>query len=71
MLTLICIDDTDNIDNRGTGDIASENAEEMELGGWGACSYITRHQLFVHPVIGSHLPGFIRHWSLVHWQRVD
>jgi len=22
-------------------------------------------------VIGSHLPGFIRHWSLVHWQRVD
>jgi hypothetical protein len=22
-------------------------------------------------VMGSHLPGFIRHWSLIHWRRMD
>ncbi len=50
MRTLICIDDTDNIDiKRGTGQLAALLAEEITSQGWGACEPITRHQLFVHP----------------------
>ena len=51
MHTLICIDDTDNLDSRGTGDLASEIARNIESHGWGTCSYISRHQLLVHPDI--------------------
>ena len=50
MRALICIDDTDNIDiKRGTGQLASLLAEEIEQKGWAKCEPITRHQLFVHP----------------------
>lgn len=50
MRVLICIDDTDNIDiKRGTGQLASLLAEEIEQKGWGKCEPVTRHQLFVHP----------------------
>lgn len=50
MRTLICIDDTDNIDiKRGTGQLAALLAEEIASQGWGECEPITRHQLFVHP----------------------
>jgi hypothetical protein len=48
---LISIDDTDNIDSRGTGELASLIAEELEANGWGRCGFVTRHQLFVHPDI--------------------
>ncbi|HEY6871810.1 MAG TPA: hypothetical protein VI298_03670 [Geobacteraceae bacterium] len=51
MRILICIDDTDNLESRGTGDLASEIARELELNGWGKSRYITRHQLLVHPDI--------------------
>lgn len=49
MKILLCIDDTDNIDSKGTGSIASEIAELIETSGWGECQSITRHQLLVHP----------------------
>lgn len=49
MKLYLCIDDTDNIDSKGTGSIAQEIASLIESNGWGTCSSITRHQLLVHP----------------------
>ncbi|HTG82330.1 MAG TPA: hypothetical protein VL949_10330 [Geobacteraceae bacterium] len=51
MRILISIDDTDNLESRGTGDLASEIAREVNDKGWGESSYVTRHQLLVHPDI--------------------
>lgn len=51
MQIYLCIDDTDNIDSKGTGTIAGEIASFIEEKGWGKCQSITRHQLFVHPDI--------------------
>ncbi|QWV94241.1 hypothetical protein KP004_03350 [Geomonas oryzisoli] len=51
MRIAISIDDTDNLESRGTGEIASLIADELQQRGWGTCSYITRHQLYVHPDI--------------------
>lgn len=48
---LLCIDDTDNIDSRGTGELASILAETIEKKGWGTSSPVTRHQLLIHPDI--------------------
>ncbi len=45
----VCIDDTDNLESRGTGELASMLADDMEKNGWGTSSFITRHQLLVHP----------------------
>jgi hypothetical protein len=45
----ISIDDTDILGSRGTGALASMLAGDVEKYGWGTCSYITRHQLLVHP----------------------
>lgn len=50
MKVLICIDDTDNINiKRGTGQLASQLAQEIEGKGWAQCEPVTRHQLLVHP----------------------
>ena len=49
MKIFVCIDDTDNLESRGTGELASMLADDVEKKGWGICSYITRHQLLVHP----------------------
>jgi hypothetical protein len=49
MKVLICIDDTDNLESRGTGDLAEQLAEEIETRAWGRCEFVTRHQLLVHP----------------------
>jgi hypothetical protein len=49
MKLYVCIDDTDNIDSRGTGELASMLVDDVEKKRWGICSYITRHQLLVHP----------------------
>lgn len=49
MKIFLCIDDTDNIDSKGTGEIAQDFASLIESIGWGTCSSITRHQLLVHP----------------------
>jgi hypothetical protein len=51
MRILISIDDTDNLDSRGTGEIASLIAEAVRQNGWGSSSFVTRHQLLVHPDI--------------------
>jgi hypothetical protein len=48
MTLLVCIDDTDNLDSRGTGELAELIAEGIERSGWGHCSVITRHQLLLH-----------------------
>jgi len=51
MRILVSIDDTDNLESRGTGEIASLIAEALQQKGWGTASVVTRHQLFVHPDI--------------------
>lgn len=47
----IGIDDTDNLESRGTGRIVRSLAEQMEANNLGAIHGITRHQLLVHPDI--------------------
>lgn len=47
----LSIDDTDNLESCGTGELASQISEHIQQQGWGECSYITRHQLFIHPDI--------------------
>lgn len=49
MRLLLAIDDTDDLESRGTGHLAEDIAREVERNGWGRRSYITRHQLLVHP----------------------
>ena len=49
MKVLICIDDTDNLESKGTGHLAFALGSELEKNGWGKSSFVTRHQLFVHP----------------------
>ena len=51
MHILVSIDDTDNLESRGTGELASLIAEELEAHGWGRAGFVTRHQLLVHPDI--------------------
>jgi hypothetical protein len=76
---LVSIDDTDNLESRGTGELASMLAEQIEQNGWGRSSFVTRHQLLVHPDIpytshnsamcftaaldDGHLERFIEHAS--------
>lgn len=49
MRILLCIDDTDNLDSRGTGELATIIANNIKNNSWGTCSGITRHQLLIHP----------------------
>ena len=49
MNVLICIDDTDNLESRGTGELATIMAKEIERRSWGRCDFVTRHQLLIHP----------------------
>lgn len=51
MKSLICIDDTDNLDSPGTGKLAHAFSEKIVGNGWGKTEAISRHQLFVHPDI--------------------
>lgn len=44
----LCIDDTDNLDSIGTGTIAEQIQEKIINLGYGPCSLVTRHQLFIH-----------------------
>jgi hypothetical protein len=48
---LIAIDDTDNLESRGTGFRARELGARLAGAGLGRLRGITRHQLFVHPSI--------------------
>lgn len=45
---LVCIDDTDNLDSIGTGEIADQIAMMVRKQAWGVASRVTRHQLFIH-----------------------
>lgn len=51
MKTFVCIDDTDNLETRGTGALAALMIEKIQTMGLGRCSDITRHQLYFHPDI--------------------
>jgi len=51
MQIAISIDDTDNLESRGTGALATLLAEAIEERSWGESRFITRHQLLVHPDI--------------------
>lgn len=48
MKILISIDDTDNLDSPGSGQVAEKLAQELQGMGMAVCSNITRHQLYVH-----------------------
>lgn len=48
MKTLVCIDDTDNLESRGTGKLAQLMIEHIEENNIAKCSDISRHQLYVH-----------------------
>jgi hypothetical protein len=48
MRLLMCIDDTDNLDSPGTGEILENIGEGIVNNGWGQVSYITRHQFLIH-----------------------
>lgn len=48
---LICIDDTDDFESRGTGEIAELISEGLSASGWAECGRVTRHQLLIHPDI--------------------
>jgi tRNA(Ile2) C34 agmatinyltransferase TiaS len=49
MRVLVAVDDTDNLETKGTGHLAEAIACGVEQKGWGTRSYVTRHQLLVHP----------------------
>ena len=51
MNLLISIDDTDDIDSRGTGEIAELLAQGLAGNGLASCGRVTRHQLLLHPDI--------------------
>ena len=48
---LISIDDTDDMESRGTGEIAELLAQGLTEGGLARCGRVTRHQLLIHPDI--------------------
>jgi len=45
---LICIDDTDNFESRGTGAVAEGIKDLITEKGFGRCIFTTRHQLLLH-----------------------
>lgn len=51
MHVLISIDDTDDLESGGTGEVARGMAAGIESRGWGACARVTRHQLLLDPRI--------------------
>ncbi len=51
MNILISIDDTDDFDSRGTGEIAEVLAQGLTDHGLASCGRVTRHQLLIHPDI--------------------
>ena len=45
---LICIDDTDNLESIGTGQLLENLCGELKREGLGESGFVTRHQLFIH-----------------------
>ncbi len=74
---LVSIDDTDNLESPGTGELADEIAKYIGRQAWGNCRPVTRHQLLIHPDIPytSHNSAMCfeadiateHHESLIHW----
>jgi hypothetical protein len=48
MRILICIDDTDNLDSIGTGEVLENLCTALEENDLGRGGFVTRHQLFIH-----------------------
>lgn len=48
---LVCIDDTDDLVSKATGELAAVIEQTLEDRGWGKGYGITRHQLLIHPDI--------------------
>ena len=48
MKIFLCIDDTDSIESRGTGELAEIIANSIEKLNWGKAGMVTRHQLLLH-----------------------
>lgn len=48
MRVMVCIDDTDSLDSIGTGDLTLALAKAISDFGWGHCTPVVRHQLFIH-----------------------
>ncbi|MFH0731035.1 MAG: hypothetical protein V2B19_32410 [Pseudomonadota bacterium] len=51
MRLLIAIDDTDNLESVGTGELAAVLSASLAERGWGRGGFVTRHQMLVHPDI--------------------
>lgn len=49
MIYLVGIDDTDNLESRGTGFIGRTMGEEINASGLGICGGVSRHQLLFDP----------------------
>jgi hypothetical protein len=65
MMVFISIDDTDNLDSRGTGYIARTLATSLQENGFGTPLAISRHQLLVDPAIPytSHNSSLCIQWE--------
>ena len=48
MKILVCIDDTDSLESKGTGAHALAVSQKISENGWGVPRFISRHQLYVH-----------------------
>ncbi len=48
MRVLICIDDTDNLESIGTGEVLENLCAALEANKLGRAGFVTRHQLLVH-----------------------
>lgn len=48
MHIMVCIDDTDNLDSPGTGELAEHIATGLTRAVKARCSQISRHQLYIH-----------------------
>ena len=48
MKIYLCIDDTDNIDSIGTGEILENLCAALHTAGFGEGGFVTRHQLYIH-----------------------
>ena len=51
MKLLICIDDTDNLDSIGTGQLLENLCADLQARGLGRGGFVTRHQLLIHEAI--------------------
>jgi hypothetical protein len=72
MIIWIGIDDTDNLDSRGTGFLARSMSEYLTKKNLGRCEWISRHQLLVDPAIPytSHNSSLCLKW-LTTTEKID